>query len=162
MKKVMFLIVGLLFSVSASAATLSLSTAGSTNATQGISVINNGPVAIGQGIANAGNWQSLFKVTTDVDTGAKVKWSFNPDNVTSATLRIYNETDGVSLFNQVVSTDFSIGVLLLTAKTYLVDFLAVNSTGASSYDVSVPAALLLFAPALLGFFGLRRKAAVAV
>lgn len=166
MKKVMLLIVGMLFAASASAATLSLTTAGTSNATQSVSgIVNNGPVAIGSGETTGGSWWSLFDLTTDVDTSAVVEWSFNPESaVSSATLSIWDNT--VLIIQEVVSGDFITSVFLQAGHTYWVDFTSVSST-ALSYDISVsavpiPAALFLFAPALLGFFGLRRKAAVAV
>ena len=167
MKKVMFLIVGMLLSANASAATLSLTTAGTLNASQEVSaVVNNGPLAIGSGETQGGNWYSYFDLTSDTDTSAVVEWSFNPESaVNSATLGIYDATLNYLLTSAVVAGDFVTSVFLQAGHTYWVDFTSVDST-ALSYDISVsavpvPAALFLFAPALLGFFGLRRKAAVA-
>ena len=165
MKKVMLLVVGMLLSFGASAATLSLTTAGSSNATQEVSaVVNNGPVAIGSGETAGGNWYSDFDLTTDVDTSAVVEWSFNPESaVSQAELSIWD--DGIRVIQEFVAGDFITSIFLQAGHTYWVDFTSVAST-ALSYDISVsavpvPAALFLFAPALLGFFGLRRKAAVA-
>jgi hypothetical protein len=165
MKKVMFLIVGMLLSANASAATLSLTTAGTLNASQEVSaVVNNGPVAIGSGETTGGSWWSDFNLTTDEDTSAVVEWSFNPESaVSQAELSIWD--DGVRIIQEFVAGDFITSVFLQAGHTYWVDFTSVTST-ALSYDISVsavpvPAALFLFAPALLGFFGLRRKAAVA-
>ena len=78
MKNAMLFCIALLFSVSANAATLSLSTVGSNGATQEISLNNNSTVLAGGTVANSGSWQSLFDVTTDVDTPVRVEWSFNP------------------------------------------------------------------------------------
>jgi hypothetical protein len=176
MKKVMFLIVGLLFSVSASAATLSLSGAGSAGATQTVSgTYNNGPLVLAEGEAGKGltagtksTWNSDFDLTSDADTNAKVEFKFNPSSaVGTAQLSIFNNTDALSLGVWNVTGDFFTTVALLAGKVYSVDFASVTSSAlkynlsASVSAVPIPAALLLFAPALLGFFGLRRKAVVA-
>jgi hypothetical protein len=176
MKKVMFLIVGLLFSVSASAATLSLSGAGSAGATQTVSgTYNNGPLVLAEGEAGKGltavtklTWYSNFDLTSDADTNVNVEFKFNPSSaVGTAQLSIFNNTDALSLGVWNVTGDFFTTVALLAGKVYSVDFASVTSSAlkynlsASVSAVPIPAALLLFAPALLGFFGLRRKAAVA-
>jgi hypothetical protein len=168
MKKAMLFIVSMLFAVSVNAATLSLSTAGSSAGTsQSVSgVLNNGDLAVGSGETSGGQWYSLFDLTTDVDTMAKIEWSFNPESaVDEATLAIGSEEDFgyLALFN--VAGDFVTTFFLEAGKTYWIDFASVVST-ALSYDLSVaavpvPAALWLFGPALLGLFGLRRKAVVA-
>ena len=65
-------------------------------------------------------------------------------------------TDGsTNLFNKVI---FTAGSSSGSAETYTLDDLRY---GLHTAPVPVPAALFLFAPALLGFLGLRRKAAVA-
>jgi hypothetical protein len=168
MKKVMFLLVGLLFSVSASAATLSLSGAGSSGATQDVSVFNNnGNLATGGGGTSGGAvWYSDFDLTTDVDTNAVVQWTFNPEaNLQSATVGIGSDSNAGYFQTWNITSNFITSFLFLAGETYWIDIFNVTSSGLE-YDVSVnavpvPAALLLFAPALLGFFGLRRKAAVA-
>ncbi len=129
MKNAMLFCIALLFSVSANAATLSLSTVGSNGATQEISLNNNSTVLAGGTVANSGSWESLFDVTTDV----------------------YN-----------ITGDFIFTAILTAGSYFAVDILNATS-GILKYDLSisavpVPAALWLFAPALLGFFGLRRQA----
>ncbi|WP_288356390.1 hypothetical protein [uncultured Cycloclasticus sp.] len=64
-------------------------------------------------------------------------------------------TDASNLFNKVI---FTAGSSSGSAETYTLDDL---HYGLHTAAVPVPAALFLFAPALLGFLGLRRKAAVA-
>jgi hypothetical protein len=167
MKKAMLFIVSMLFAVSVNAATLSLSTAGSSLGTsQSVSgVLNNGDLAVGSGETSGGQWSSLFDLTTDTDTTAKVEWSFNPESaVTSAELAIGAYGYGYLATFDVVG-DFVTNFFFEAGKTYWIDFKSVVST-ALSYDLSVaavpvPAALWLFGPALLGLFGLRRKAVVA-
>ena len=165
MKKVMFLLVGLLFAAGYNAASISLTTAGADNATQEVSgLVNNGPVALGSGETAGGNWFSLFNATTDIDTQFAVEWTFNPESaVETAELAIWE--DGSLLSSWFVSGDFKTSLFMFAESEYWIDFKSVMSS-ALSYDLSVsavpvPAALFLFAPALLGFFGLRRKAAVA-
>lgn len=163
MKKVMLFVVSMLFAVSVNAASLSLTTAGVVNASQSVSsVLNNGPLAIGSGETGGGLWQSFFDVTTDQDTSAVVEWSFNPEHsVIDAFLQVYQHDVGL-VDSFYVTGNFIAQFYFLAGEIYTIDFLSVDS-GALSYIVSVsavpvPAALLLFAPALLGFLGLRRKA----
>ncbi|MBV1950731.1 MAG: hypothetical protein KUG64_00850, partial [Cycloclasticus sp.] len=61
-----------------------------------------------------------------------------------------------NLFNKVILTA---GSSIGSAETYALDDLHYGLHTPPA--VPIPAALFLFAPALLGFFGLRRKAAVA-
>lgn len=65
-------------------------------------------------------------------------------------------TDTTTLFNRVILTA---GSSTGSAETYTLDDLRYGLHNPSA--VPVPAALFLFAPALLGFFGLRRKATLA-
>ena len=172
MKKAMLFFVALLFSVSVSAATLNLTTQSSANATQFVSTIsNNGPLAIGTGETPGTSWNSLFNLVSDVDTTVKVEWAFNPnDHVGLAKLGfgLASNWSATSLglgFYQDVTGGFSATFNILAGVLYAVDFTTVTSD-ALSYsmsvsDVPVPAALFLFAPALLGFLGLRRKATLA-
>lgn len=159
----MLFFVALLFSVSINAATLSIELAGSNNATQAVG-LNNASVVTAGGITDGGEWYSDFDVFTDVDTHARIEWSFNPESaVTLAVLDFDNFVDPTQFFN--VDGNFSYILLLSAGTTNFVDFFQVFST-ALAYTVSVtavpiPAAVFLLAPALLGFFGLRRKAVLA-
>jgi hypothetical protein len=167
MKKAMLFFVALLFSVNVNAATLSISTSGSSNATQAVG-LNNGAVVTASGTANVDErdtWTSFFDVYTDVDTYAVIEWSFNPESAVSSAHLGFATGGGLPLEFLVDGNESHIG--LLTAGTVnSVAFLMVTST-ALAYTVSVtaipaavpvPAALFLFAPALLGFMGLRRRA----
>ncbi|MEC9412458.1 MAG: hypothetical protein VX829_07245 [Pseudomonadota bacterium] len=164
MKKAMLFVVALLFSVSVNAATLSMSTAGS-SFDQDVDV-SNGSVVLGGGTVSEGpgTWFSQFDVSTDADTAVKVEWSFNPtSSLAGATLRFNNGVDGIQLFN--ITGDFSFTAMIYQGYTAWVDIIDATRN-VFKYDVSVsavpvPAALFLFAPALLGFLGLRRKTAVA-
>ena len=72
MKNAMLFCIALLFSVGANAATLTLSTVGSSGATQSIDLNNNSTVLAGGTVANSVVLESLFDVQTDVDTPVKV------------------------------------------------------------------------------------------
>ncbi len=161
MKKAMLFIVALLFSVSVNAATLSLSEVASTNASQSADV-TSGSVVLGSGtVSSPSTWSSEFSLTTDTNTPVVIEWSFNPA-ITGATLVFGTALDTVSY---AITDDFSFTAMLTAGTNYILKIIDATS-GVVKYDVSVsavpvPAALFLFAPALLGFLGMRRKSAVA-
>ena len=171
MKNAMLFCIALLFSVGANAATLTLSTVGSSGATQSIDLNNNSTVLAGGTVSSSGVWESIFDVTTDVDTPVKVEWSFNPFTALDSAVLVFSEITGPSggytgstqYFN--ITGDFSFTAFLTAGVYYAVDIIDATSS-ILKYDVSVsavpvPAALFLFAPALLGLLGMRRKTAVA-
>ena len=94
MKNAMLFCIALLFSVGANAATLTLSTVGSSGATQEISLNNNSTVLAGGTVSSSGVWESIFDVTTDVDTPVKVEWSFNPSDSLSNAQLAFGEVSG--------------------------------------------------------------------
>lgn len=162
MKKAMLLFVTLLFSVSINAATLSISAAGSDNATQAIG-LNNGSLVTASGVTQGGEWYSDFDVFTTADTKAIVEWSFNPDSAVSSAHLLFNNGGADQDF--FVDGTFSQMVLLSAGLNNFVDFFQVFSTplaySLSVTAVPVPAALFLLAPALLGLLSLRRKQVLA-
>ena len=170
MKKAMLFCIALLFSVGANAATLNLSTVVSLGgATQSIDLNNNSTVLAGGTVSTSGVWTSLFEVTTDVDTPVKAQWSFNPtSSLSSAQLAFGLLTGSGGGYAVGGPTNFNItGDFIFTAILTAGSFFGVDIFNATSdvlkYDLSisavpVPAALWLFAPALMGFFGLRRQA----
>lgn len=168
MKKAMLFLVALMFSVGVNAATLSLSTAGAGFASQGVDVAS-GSTVLGGGVVSEGpnSWFSQFNLSSDVDTYVKIEWSFNPkSNFTSAQLGFTTLGDWPLYTTLIdITGDYTFTVFLAAGVQYAVDI--INATrDVFKYDVSVsavpvPAALFLFAPALLGFLGLRRKSAVA-
>ena len=167
MKKVMLFITSMLFAVSASAATLNLSNAGTNGTVTQSTAALTDQIVLGSGIADANSaWGSFFDLTTTEDTAANVEWSFNPEAaVTTAVLQIWDVTNNALLSTFNVVGDFITTYQFFAGTTYGIDFRSVDST-ATQYDVTVsavpvPAALFLFAPALLGFLGLRRKATLA-
>jgi len=161
MKKAMLFVVALLFSVSVNAATLSLSEVSSSVASQSADV-TSGSVVLGSGtVSKKGTWSSEFALSTDEATPVVIAWSFNPA-ITGATLVFGTLGDTVSY---AITDDFSFTAMLTAGTNYILKIIDATS-GVVKYDVSVsavpvPAALFLFAPALLGFLGMRRKTAVA-
>jgi hypothetical protein len=163
MKKVMLFIVSMLFAVSASAATMTITDGsqtapGSLNFGSGTNALN----------INVGGYNNLdvindnWTLTTDVES----TWLFTiTPNANQGTLPSpfssvldgtpYANVGGVITFSMLLGMgdhDFSVlGTALHTLTSYDV---TIN-------QVPVPAALFLFAPALLGFMGLRRKAKLA-
>jgi hypothetical protein len=168
MKNAMLFCIALLFSVGANAATLDLSTVSSSGASQEVTVNNNSTVLAGGTVSSSGTWESLFDVVSDSDTPVRVEWSFNPSNSLANAQLAFGEISGPggifvgapTIFN--ITGDFIFSAILTAGTFYGVDIFNATS-GILEYDLSisavpVPAALWLFAPALMGFFGLRRKA----
>lgn len=167
MKKVMLFITALLLSVSVNAATLTFGTQSASNASQSVDVAS-GSTVLGGGVVSegAGTWSSLFNLYSDVDTYATIEWSFNPTaKFTSGKLGFTSEADYPVYTTLIdITGDTSFTVFLAGGVNYAVDILDA-ARDVFKYDVSVsavpvPAALFLFAPALLGLLGLRRKNAV--
>jgi hypothetical protein len=171
MKKAMLFLVALMFSVGVNAATLTLTGIGSSGATQSVDVNNNSTVLAGGTVSEVGNWFSQFDLTSDTSTNVKVEWSFNPFTALTGATVVFGEITGpngiflpgAQTFD--ITADFSFTAFLAAGVYYGLDIINATSN-ILKYDVSVsavpvPAALFLFAPALLGFLGLRRKSAVA-
>ncbi|WP_330110252.1 hypothetical protein [Methylophaga thalassica] len=171
MKKAMLFLVALMFSVGVNAATLTLTGIGSSGATQSVDVNNNSTVLAGGTVGEVGNWYSEFDLISDTNTGIKVEWSFNPFTALSGATIKFGQISGPSGYylpgaqTFAITGDFSFTAFLTAGVYYGIDIIDAASN-ILKYDVSVsavpvPAALFLFAPALLGFLGLRRKSAVA-
>jgi len=157
MKKVMFILVGFLLSFSVSAATLTLTGGSGMNTAPGETV---NTVSLG----NAGLIE--WALTSDEDTTVTVAATFNPD--TMATLSIFDSSNtlirsasAISIDGGNTSTLFFYAALIKDTLYSLVISEVANLTTATVSAVPIPAALWLFAPALAGLFGFRRKAAVA-
>ncbi|BDZ74626.1 hypothetical protein GCM10025856_23450 [Methylophaga marina] len=148
MKKAMLFVVALMFSVAANAATYNLST------TDSATIFDNGTSAVS---ASFGDTTTTFSLEVIGDGPAAIDFDFSPTSkFTSGTLTI-----GSEIF--AIAPDFTT-ILNLVSGIYTVSFDVLPTTGNMSFGVSavpVPAALFLFAPALLGFLGMRRKTAVA-
>ncbi|WP_417498680.1 hypothetical protein [Methylophaga sp.] len=171
MKKAMLFFVALLFSVSVNAATLTLTGIGSSGATQSVDVNNNSTVLAGGTVGEVASWFSEFDLSSDTSTNVKVEWSFNPFAALTGATLVFGELEspggdykpGAQTFD--ITGDFSFTAFLAANVYYGLDIINATSN-ILKYDVSVsavpvPAALFLFAPALLGILGLRRKSAVA-
>ena len=139
MKKAMLFVVSFLFAVSANAATLDLTLAGTGGflggASQTINSNNSSFEAIGASLSKHSSINVGFGDASPIFSAGESPFT------------------GVFSFTQTV---------MLTAGTqyfFLLD--GIKNVAGYSLSVSavpIPAALWLFAPALLGFFGLRRKA----
>jgi hypothetical protein len=163
MKKVMFIFIGMLISFSASAATLTLTDTG----VAGISTItNNNAQYVDALTTTSGNFSDNWGLVAN-----------GGDAYVTITVDGFDEpVNSISLFSAAaplvalvsdsipeLTNIFSVTFLLSEGVDYLLN---IEGTGGTGYILSaetpIPAALFLFAPALLGFFGLRRKAALAV
>jgi len=164
MKKVMFMIVGMLMSFGVSAATLTL-----TNLGDGSLSVNpdetTGQRVSGSAFTPAGaSWSDSWGISSVGDAYVNFEVDGQENPVMSISLFYANDLLNALTFDgsPVATNLFSFGYLLLDGMDYVVK---VDGYDASSYSIiaqtPIPAALFLFAPALLGFFGLRRKAAVA-
>jgi len=174
MKKLMFIAVGMLFSISVSAATISLSSSSSTG---------GGTTANGSGIGGA------TATHTDLQSDFVDVWQVSSTTTLAETFNIATSTPTFTTFDAFYSFDGTTWVdfanesilggineseyqtLTGSLVSYLIKVTGTGvSIGSSSYllsvnevvipPVPVPAALFLFAPALLGFLGFRRKAAM--
>jgi hypothetical protein len=172
MKKTMLFFAAMLFSLNASAASLTLVGAGT----------NAGSVGTGSGEVVTAAWSAngiggatisdSFTANSDVATTGTLSLTFNP-LIPRTSVSIF---DGIKTTVLDVVRIGSLGVveyswMLEAATDYVISVMIGRGAAGSNYDlrldsgvseVPVPAALWLFAPALLGFFGLRRKAQNAV
>lgn len=172
MKKAMLFVVSFLFAVSANAATLDLTLAGSGGgflgtATQTINSNNASEVeASGLGFGALSNWFSDFNLESNKDTSAVVTFKaigVSTSHKSGVNIRFGDGSQifsaGESPFSGIFS--FTQTVMLTAGTNYLFQIDGLKNIAGYSLNVSavpIPAALWLFAPALLGFFGLRRKA----
>jgi len=157
MKKVMFLIVGLLLSVSVNAASLTL--------TGGFEIFSDSSTAQRIQGVSGDNWTSDFGVFVDVDSPINAVTVENTDSLLSLTsVNLLDESMsivGSSVFDG--AGTWTLWALLTGGVQYTLQIVG-SGTGSLTATVSavpIPAALWLFAPALIGLFGFRRKAAVA-
>lgn len=195
MKKVMFLLVGLLFAASANAASVtyynslaafeashvsgSLEEFEDTTLNSGLTITSpnlNISGGVMKDILQSGT-ETVFEFGSSVNAFGG-DWDLSPGGLGTgikftiqaflgSTMVLAQElsantffgfiTDANTLFNKVI---LSVGSSCCQ-ETYTLDNLRYGLHVHGLSQVPVPAALFLFAPALLGFFGLRRKAATA-
>jgi len=175
MKKVMFLLVGMLFAASVNAATLSLEYLGGSSS--GGALVDNGQVVSGAShvdgqTSTSSNWGIETSADGTVDFGLGFSQLLSDGTSASLTLdgayyALFEDSVRVAFSGPATSAGAVFSYYLLENSEYLLQILG-DASGVSPTttqlrlsSVPVPAALFLFAPALLGFFGLRRKAAVA-
>lgn len=171
MKKAMLFIVSLLFAVSANAATLDLS-----NVSNGSVGTSTGAFVTGGTTTDGNAFSSVWSLSTGEDTNANFAIGFstfdpfpllNPTVVSGAIYTLLENGLSVATSGPSDVEGFSFSYFLLAAKTYTLEIAGISSANPTSVAlavqaVPVPAALFLFAPALLGLLGLRRKSVTAV
>jgi len=164
MKKVMFLIVGILLSHGVSAATMNFNGEES----------NQYSIGIQQYVAASENTQDVefdFSVTGgSIEVGSSTLLEILASDFDVASVRlsggdIVGSIDYISDEGAFVETWSLLLPIVLVAGDYVITTIISSTSGgnlaANVSAVPIPAALWLFAPALVGFFGFRRKAAVA-
>lgn len=166
MKKTLFFITALLFSISANAASIKVTPTVTSpytitnNDTNNVSVVATYSAFVGAFLLTTG-------VTSDVDTLVKFDFSFNNLPATPGKVTFSQPISGmitpVETF-AITSSGLTFTRMLFAGQTAFFNPMpgaagSFNlSIAALPSEVPVPAALFLFAPALLGFLGLRRKA----
>ena len=163
MKKAMLLIIALLFSVSASAATLTFTgVAGNT----GSVVASTGNFVTAGGTGST--LDDTFKIVSDEDAYLTLTATINPFADPSVFIVRDINPGGVGAPMHIAVTEiFGLGVSTYSWFAAANDVFKIRIkldgvAAGTDYDFRVttpiPAAAFLFAPALLGFLGLRRKA----
>ena len=164
MKKVMLLVVGMLFSASSLAATMTWVSAPVIDSDD-----SSVQISAHEGYAEPEGAHTdyfVFNVDEEMSISAVAIEFFNSQiDIASVTLDdihsfVFYELPFVDL------AQWSLGNTLVEAGDHTIALVVNEAAENAQFDVKVsavpiPAALFLFAPALLGFFGLRRKAAVA-
>lgn len=155
MKKAMLFFVALLFSVGAHAATITISDLGGTNSTYIGAFPNGGPLATAA-LGTAGTkFAHSVNVNVDKDGDYRVEWGFDP----AAQLLTADLSGAVTAMN--IADNF-VTTVFIAAGDHIFNIVGLTKENGMTYNLSVsevpvPAALFLFAPALLGFLGLRRR-----
>ncbi|HDY86340.1 MAG TPA: hypothetical protein ENH74_11780 [Methylophaga sp.] len=165
MKKVMLFIVSMLFAVGANAASLNLTTFEndvSTNAVNNFISTSPSGAASFNTVSAAGVFSLGHTVVSAVDQMVNIEWTFNKQsNLVSGDISKGGDFD---LIQAVTGLGYNFNIMLLAGQTYFFDIMGISkgnplTATLSVSAVPVPAALFLFAPALLGLLGLRRKSA---
>lgn len=167
MKKAMLFFAALLFSVSVNAASLDLvnfSNDVNTNTKNLYTVFDSDQAASSSIVLEEGEFEVGHSIQSAVDAWVNIEWSFNQKG--NLGLASISKGEDFVLVQPVTGEGISFNFLLLAGQTYFFDIVgeALGKPLTSTLTVSavpIPAALWLFAPALMGFFGLRRKAQLA-
>ena len=145
MKKVMFLFVGMLFAVNVNAATFEL-----TGATEA-----QGENEVTSFVFNAEGEQKWYFETSE---NSAVAFEFGWTPITQSSTVNFTGGSISEIYSAVLGkTVFTLSLLKdVVYEIVIADAALVTTINASA--VPLPAALFLFAPALIGLFSLRRKA----
>ena len=166
MKKVMLILVGMLLSFSASAASLTVTDIGGVFGADGGAIITNGSDAVH---LNSGTLNGAFTHSFSVTNTGASAFRLWIDGTASSTsfISAFSVKAGGTEIAALTIPSYTVGVfnsILLgvgQSIALVVQGVFNNASYGLTLQTPIPAALFLFAPALLGFFGLRRKAVVA-
>lgn len=155
MKKAMLMFVALLLSVSAHAATVTVSDLGGVNSTYIGAFPNGGPLATAALGTEGTKFAHSVNVNVDKDANYRVEWGFDP----AAQLLTADLSGAVAALD--IADNF-ITTVFLTAGDHIFNIAGLTKENGMTYNLSVsevpvPAAMFLFAPALIGLLGLRRQ-----
>jgi hypothetical protein len=174
MKKVMLFFITLLFTATVNAASINLAKVG---VTAGTILLNNTASVLATGALVDTNkydrpYAAFFDLNVDADTGVDLGLQLLP--LTDVSFDLFRLRDGggaagivedFAILSGIVGNESMGSFLALASESYRI---VIRSAAQKTYnltasvsEVPVPAALFLFAPALLGFLGLRRKASLA-
>jgi len=159
MKKVMLFIAALMFSVAANAAPLDL-----VQGASGSALIDP---SSGVRVAAAESNSTATAVTPDefiLTVASAGTLTFDGDLFPAGATSYFEVLDGAATLISLVggaATDSFMVALFVDAGTYVVNVFSESGRYHFNIETPIPAALFLFAPALLGFMGLRRKSTLA-
>lgn len=175
MKKVMLFFITLLFTATVNGASINLAKVG---VTAGTILLNNTASVLATGALVDTNkkydrpYAAFFDLNVDADTGVDLGLQLLP--LTDVSFDLFRLRDGggaagivedFAILSGIVGNESMGSFLALASESYRI---VIRSAAQKTYnwtasvsEVPVPAALFLFAPALLGFLGLRRKASLA-
>jgi len=159
MKKIIVFISGLLLAMSVNAATITV------DGVTGSTVMSTDNVTKSQGTLPV-EFSLDYLVSVSEDAFSTFDVAFTQPNGAPTDVNVvgYSIFDGTNTITTLLGTvqAFDFGYLLLVDMEYIVTLFGSSTISPTQVtlisSVPVPAALFLFAPALLGFIGLRRKA----
>ena len=160
MKRLILFMTVLLLSLGANAASINITNYDTYYASVVGIVPNNASTAVASFSTDGGEFAVQNNVTSDVNTWAKVEWTFNPEGNFSGGVIDLSNNDFMNIYG-----DYSYTLYMLAGHQYWLDLFNGLTSDAMGFQLSVstlsqvpvPAALWLLLPALIGFFGLRRQ-----
>jgi hypothetical protein len=159
MKKAMLFFVALLFTAGVNAASITISDVSGSNSTFIGAFPNGGDNATAALGTEGTKFEHSVNVNVDTDAFYRVEWGFNPA-IQLITADLSGAVAAIGISDNFITSVF------LAAGDHVFSIAGLTQAGGMTYNLSVaavpvPAAAFLFAPALLGFLGLRRKSTLA-